>query len=136
MRTVSISGFGGSYEWGCQRMLQLGIAWLKEHPNFSFNHAYKQYKNITGVAIAVGDDAEALDKAIMDDPKLKEFGVTGAMHQFVVNHLAYIHRHSYEKWLAEMGTARKPEEFFEFDGEMSSVPTTEFSRKMDDQKAE
>ena len=129
MKTASISGFGGSYEWACQRMLQLGMEYLKAHPDFDFSNAYTQFRNIAGIAITNTNPAKELDFAMMADPRLD--GATGAMHQAVVNHLAYIHRHGYDKWIKELSAAREPGEVFEFDGTVESVPTTEFSREMD-----
>lgn len=122
MQTVSISGFGGSYEWGCQRMLQLGIEFLKTRPDFDFKNAYKQFQNVTGIAISETSDAEALDAAIMDDPVIKENGATGAMHQAVVNHLRFIHENGHDKWLEELRPHREPGDFFEFDGTEESIP--------------
>lgn len=98
MLTIDISGMGGSYEWGCQRMLQLGLEFLKENPTFDFS-GYKNYKNITGIFSEEPPDGKRLDDAIMNDPTLKEYGVTGAMHQSVINHLSYIHKNGYDKWL-------------------------------------
>ena len=36
--TIDISGMSGSYEWGCQIMLQAGLAFLKAHPDFHFDY--------------------------------------------------------------------------------------------------
>lgn len=121
MITFSISGFGGSYEWGCQRMLWLGLEWLKQHPEFSFDKAYRQFENVGGLAIAENAQAKELDTAIVDDPRLKKFGVTGAMHQFVINHLAFIHHKGYEKWCEELQACRGKDEVFDFDGEKLRV---------------
>lgn len=136
MKTVSISGFGGTYEWGCQRMLQLGLAWLKEHPQFDFAGAYVTFKNVYGVASPQNGSAEELDKAMMDDPMLKEYGVTGAMHQATLGHLGYIHHHGHEKWLEELKAAREPAEFFDFDGTMANIPQTKLSEEMDSRNPE
>jgi hypothetical protein len=122
MLTVDISGFGGSYEWGCQKMLQLGMEFLKQHPEFSFDNAYKEYKNVVGIAISENESAKALDKAMMDDPGLQEHGPTGAMHQTVLHHLRYIHEHGHMRWIDFMKEHRDPEDFFEFDGTVSSIP--------------
>ena len=95
MKTIDISGFGGSYEEMCQRMLRRGVKFLEDNPDFDFS-GYKQYKDIYGICIAESEDAKALDDAIMggdDSPP------TGAMHQAVVNHLAYIHKYGYDAWI-------------------------------------
>lgn len=95
MKTLDISGFGGSYEAGCQKMLLNGLNWLNEHPNFDFK-VYKTNPQVFGLCIGEDETAEALDKAVCEgvDP-------SGAMHHAVISHLAYIHKHGYEGWLTE-----------------------------------
>lgn len=95
MKTIDISGFGGSYEAGCQKMLMNGLKFLKEHPDFNWG-GYKEFKNVFGLTMAESSEAEALDKAVCEgvDP-------SGAMHSGVVNHLAYIHKQGYDAWIAE-----------------------------------
>lgn len=117
MLTCSISGFGGSYEWGCQRMLELGLKWLAAHPDFDFRGQYKEYENIKGIASPLTAAAQELDAAMQDDPTLRDFGTTGAMHQYTMHHLAYIHIHGREAWLSELRRHREPGDFFEFDCE-------------------
>jgi hypothetical protein len=127
MKTVSISGFGGSYEWGCQIMLELGIEWLKKNPDFDFS-VYKSPRRVYGLVITEDQRAKELDKVLTSGhPKLKEFGVTGAMHQAVLGHLAYIHRHGRDAWIAELGKHREPQDFFEFDGTEASCPMPDLS---------
>lgn len=96
MKTFNISGFGGGYEATCQKMLLRGIAWLKEHPQFSFQ-GYHTLKNIYGICSADTKEAKELDTVITDGLES-----TGAMHQAVIGHLAYIHQHGYENWIAEI----------------------------------
>lgn len=105
-------------------MLQLGMEWLKQHPEFSFKKQYKSLQGVFGVCFAETEEAKSLDDAMMDDQKLKECGVTGAMHQCVVGHLIYISRFGYDSWLEEIGQHREPEECFEFDGTEASCPPT------------
>ena len=94
MSTRDISGFGGGYEEGCQKMLKNGLRFLKDRKIFDWS-GYRQLKNVTGICIAENKDAEALDKAIMEGIE----DASGAMHQAVVNHLAYIWNHGLKKWL-------------------------------------
>jgi hypothetical protein len=112
MKTIDISGFGGSYEWGCQRMLQLGIQFLKENPDFDFS-GYKNFKNIIGIFAKEPENGKRLDEAIMNDIELKKHGVTGAMHQAVIQHLAYIHKNGYEKWVNAF--MDMPDRIYEFE---------------------
>jgi len=122
MRTMSISGFGGSYEWGCQRMLQLGIDWLKENVGFDFK-VYRSFRGVYGVVTTEDAKAKELDEVLVSgDPKLKDQGVTGAMHQAVIDHLSFIHKHTYAGWLAEGAKHRPAEDFFDFDGSEQSCP--------------
>ena len=96
MKTVDISGFGGGYEQTCQKMLRNGIEFLKGKPDFDWS-GYIQYKNVYGICTAVNEDAKALDDAIKEGTD----GTTGAMHQAVIGHLAYVHKNGYEAWLKE-----------------------------------
>ncbi len=45
METIDISGFGGSYEAGCQKMLLNGLKFLKDKPNFDWS-GYQSYNNV------------------------------------------------------------------------------------------
>lgn len=95
MKTIDISGFGGPYEAGCQKMLINGLKFLKEHPNFDWS-AYKEYRGVFGLTIAEGSEAKELDDAICQGVE-----PSGAMHSAVISHLAYIHKHGYEGWLSQ-----------------------------------
>lgn len=95
MKTIDISGMGGSYEAGCQLMLLQGLKYLKEHPDFDFS-VYKSFKNIYGICEGEGDKAKELDEVIT-----KGVEPSGAMHQAVISHLAYIHKHGHDAWIAE-----------------------------------
>jgi len=95
MKTIDISGFGGSYEAACQKMLLQGLKFLNEHPNFDFR-VYKSSPQVFGLCIGEGETAEALDKAVYEGVE-----PSGAMHHAVISHLAYIHKHGYEGWLSE-----------------------------------
>lgn len=96
MKTVDISGFGGGYEATCQKMLLNGIRFLKDKPGFDWS-GYSGYEGIYGVCKAENTDAKALDEAIMEGIG----DATGAMHEAVVSHLAYINKHGYDAWIAE-----------------------------------
>ena len=95
MKTVDISGFGGSYEAGCQKMLLNGLKFLNEHPNFDWS-AYKEYRGVFGLTIAESCEAKELDDAVCQDVE-----PSGAMHSAVISHLAYINKHGYDGWIAE-----------------------------------
>lgn len=94
MKSIDISGFGGGYEAVCQLMLLRGRAWLKEHPDFDFG-VYKQCKMVFGLCAATTDQSRELDNVLCAG-----VDVTGAMHHALIFHLAYIHKHGYDEWLA------------------------------------
>ena len=95
MKTIDISGFGGSCEAACQKMLLNGLKFLNEHPKFDFR-VYRSCRNVTGLCVGEGEDAKALDKAVCGGVE-----PSGAMHHAVIGHLAYIHKNGYEGWLTE-----------------------------------
>jgi hypothetical protein len=99
MKSVDISGMGGGYEDTCQAMLIAGKKWLAKHPEFSFDD-YKSYKNVVGVVIPPDTElAKELDKVLS---KAALGDMTGAQHQAVISHLAYIHNNDEEKWIQEL----------------------------------
>ena len=53
-----ISGFGGTFEDYCQRMLEAGVRWLNEHPQNRDMQAHG-FENVCGLLIADSDDAKA-----------------------------------------------------------------------------
>ena len=108
MKTIDISGFGGGYEATCQKMLLNGLRFLRDKPDFDWS-GYRTFKNVYGICSAVNDNAQALDKVLMDGID----DATGAMHQAVIFHLSYIHQHGYEEWLAE--AQRQGEKIIEID---------------------
>ncbi|KKK86589.1 hypothetical protein LCGC14_2761730 [marine sediment metagenome] len=97
MKTVDISGMGGSYELGCQKMIKNGMRFLKDKPDFDWA-GYIQYSNIYGIASAESEQAKALDDVLTDG---LNGDYTGAMHQAVVNHLRHIQELGYDGWLKE-----------------------------------
>ena len=113
--TISISGFGGGYEDMCQRMLWRGVAYLAERqPPVEMWAGAHAYENIYGVMSTEGEELKALEAAIIKDGD----DVTGAMHQAVMSHLAYIHKHGVLEWLREAMNHREPESFFTWEGEL------------------
>jgi len=98
IKTIDISGFGGGYEATCQAMLIAGMEWLKEHPSFTFE-GYKAYRNITGIVVPPETQlAKELDDILL---KAARDDMTGAQHQAVISHLAYIQAHGHEQWLED-----------------------------------
>lgn len=91
-----ISGFGGGYEAVCQQMLHNGVQFLSEQESVDFK--VFESPNIYGIVDLKGDDAQALENAVMggiDD-------ATGAMHHAVMTRLAYINKHGWENYCEEL----------------------------------
>jgi len=112
IKTWDMSGFGGSYESSLQLMTWTGVEFLQKNNIKSFQT--EQNSQIIGVAINTGETGKAFDKAILDC--VKEYGATGAMHQFATNHALYIAQHGYKNWFDRMQEHRKEiEEPFDFE---------------------
>jgi len=91
MKRVEISGFGGHYENACQRMLSIGLEWIKDKPLSIWEGVYS-YKGIFGIL-------HTTDKFHKLEERWEEIAPSGAMHQAVLQHLYYIHKYGYEAWL-------------------------------------
>ncbi len=95
-QTIDISGMGGGYEDGCQRMLWRGIQYLAERqPPVEMWERARQNPQIVGVLITEGEELKSLENYILRGCN----GASGAMHQAVMNHLAWIHKKGQENWL-------------------------------------
>lgn len=101
--TVDISGMGGGYERACQLMLQAGIKYLANKPNFVWDYN-KGYENVYGVCWSDSENAKRLDKILLD---AVGGDCSGAMHQCVIGHLIFIHKNGYDTWLNECGKDRQ-----------------------------
>ena len=99
--TINISGMGSGYERACQLMLRAGIKFLDEN---EFHFDYYGFENIYGVCITDTPWGKQLDKILMD---AVGGDCTGAMHQVVIEHLMYIHKNGYEKWLSTVPKNRR-----------------------------
>ena len=99
MKTLDISGMGDSYEEGCQRILWLGLEWIKDKPLDVWDKTYT-YKDVSGI-LETGEKMDGLEKILSADEFLNQGGMTGAMHQFSLNHLYQIHKNGYLWWLGE-----------------------------------
>ena len=100
--TVDISGMGGGYERACQLMLRAGISWLAKHRDFVFD--YETIPNVYGIAISDSASAKELDQVLLD---AAGGDCTGAQHQCVIGHLAYIHKFGLDAWLASVPSERR-----------------------------
>lgn len=93
-----ISGFGGGYEALCQQMLHNGVTFLAERSRTDVR--VLESPNLYGIVKLEGDDAEALESAVMQDIE----DATGAMHHAVMSRLAYINKNGWDDYC---GTLRE-----------------------------
>lgn len=90
MKVADISGMGGrefgGYEWGCQVIRARALRFLQSIPAESPFPEHHGFEGITGILVSDNDRAREMDKFIEAHPKLQEFGMTGAMHQYGIMH--------------------------------------------------
>jgi len=91
-----ISGFGGSYEATCRKMLLNAVKYFEEHPDC--NPIFKGFEGVYGLMMADNEDAKALNEAIMEGID----DATGMMHEAVVISALYIKKHGWDKYVDEM----------------------------------
>ena len=96
-----ISGFGGNYEDVCQQMLHNGVLFLGRRS--AADVKVLESPQIFGVVQLEGDDAQALEDAVMDGIE----DATGAMHHSVMSRLAWINKNGWDAYCDEL---RKSEE--------------------------
>ena len=79
---VEISGFGGSYEAGCQDMLEAGVNWLEANKETIQKGSIKisGLKGVIGYVHPESDLAEEMSKTIIEACP----DCTGAMHHAVM----------------------------------------------------
>lgn len=97
-----ISGFGDSYEAACQQMLHNGVAFLQAKAGEQgIDVKVLELENVYGIVKLEGEDAEALEAAVMGGIE----DATGAMHHAVMSRLAWINKNGWDKYCEEL---RKP----------------------------
>ena len=106
-KSVSISGFGGGYEDACQRMLWLGMEWIKDKNKSIWVKAHGYDNGPIQFYGIYHTEGQLKDLEKIWDDKIDDY--TGAMHQAVMQHLRYIHENGYEKWLKYVCDHRKEE---------------------------
>jgi hypothetical protein len=108
----------GGYEWGCQVICARALRFLQQAKESGEFPQFHTYQNITGLLVGDNPAAKKLDEFILQHEKLREYGMTGAMHQFGIIHALKIFelgREGYFKALTEGEGARGPEDFYEFE---------------------
>ena len=92
-----ISGFGGSYEEACRKMVVAGLNWLDMHP--LAEPKFHGYKGVYGILSEDNAIAKELSTAMVD---AAGGDCTGAMHQATVTTVLWIREHSWEEYVKEM----------------------------------
>lgn len=106
--------FGG-YEWGCQVICARALRFLQQAKESGEFPSFHGYENIIGVLAPDNEAAKKLDAFILQHEKLREYGMTGAMHQFGVQHALKIFQLGRDEYLKQLADVREPGDFFEFE---------------------
>ena len=91
-----VSGFGGTYEKSCRKMIKAGLEWFDVHPEA--DPQFKGYEGIYGIISVDNEDAQELSNAVLasvDD-------CTGAMHQATIGHILHAHDVGWMTYVEEM----------------------------------
>ena len=112
-----ISGFGGGYEECCRHTLLEGLKFWDDQGE-GFNPRYQVPRAKTqggeeiefyGVLMDQNEDARLLDQALNDAAE-SHGGLTGAMHQAIVNHLFFIRQNGWDRYVEEMSRDDRDDE--------------------------
>lgn len=91
-----ISGFGGDYETACRSMVIAGVKWLDE--NKEANPTFEQFPNVMGLTINENEDMQKMQNVMCGVCN----SCSGAMMQAATNHVLYVHKNGWEKYIEEM----------------------------------
>lgn len=120
VKTVELSGRGGGYEEACQKLLWIGIDWIKDKPLEIWEKSDDGQRNegisTVGVYSTEHDALKELDKKFW----ALDYGISGMQHWTAMGHLKMIHHYGYKWWIAEGKKHREPEDFKEFD--LDTIP--------------
>ena len=93
-----ISGFGGGYEQCCQDMLEAGVEWILDHPEFEFDA--EGFQGVTGIIYANNEETQELMRTIIDASRNQD-GVaeaSGAQVHGVMLRLGFIASKGWEAY--------------------------------------
>lgn len=94
---AEISGFGGSYEEACRKMVIAGLEFLDKNPEM--DPKFSVYENVHGIINEKNEDAKKLTKA-MSDAIAGE--CTGIMMQACVFHVFHIKQYGWPEYVKKM----------------------------------
>lgn len=92
-----ISGFGGTYEEGCRKMVVAGMEWMDN--NKEANPQFSTVKDIYGLIHSEDEEAKQLTKHMN---KAANNEATGGMMECCVNHVRYAHQNGWDKYIEVM----------------------------------
>lgn len=92
-----ISGFGGGYEEVCRKMVIAGLEWADAKGDA--DPRWKESEQIYGITIDENEDAKAMQNAML---KAADNDCTGAMMQATMNHVLYVLKNGWDKYVALM----------------------------------
>ncbi len=101
---AEISGFGGGYEEECRAAIVRGLEWWDANPMAA--PKFHGWKDVYGIIMEDNEDAKALSAAVA--PKGSD--MTGAMHQAAIEHILYIRKNGWEKYVQVKTDQKKEEE--------------------------
>jgi len=103
--SIDMSGMGGGHEMTCQRMLWLGLQKLDAWPLSTWEGTHS-FGSVYGVLHTEDNELKTLEKEWSADPEISKDGITGAMHQCVMQHLQQIHTNGYQWWIDSISEDR------------------------------
>lgn len=96
-----ISGFGGGYEKTCQDMLEAGVEWMLEHPEFEFSA--EGYQGAVGLVYANNEETQELMHVIVNASKNKDGApeADGAQIHGIMQRLGFIANNGWHAYVAQ-----------------------------------
>lgn len=88
-----ISGFGGTYEECCRRMLAAALEWLDAHPEA--DPKFGQYGEEENA------DAKAISAAAVKAAEAMSYGPSGAQHGAAISHALWIKANGWDAYVRE-----------------------------------
>lgn len=92
-----ISGMGGGYEAVCRAMVIAGLEWADKKGNA--DPKWKESPQIYGITMDENEDAKELQDVML---KAADNDCTGAMMQATMNHVMFVLKNGWDKYVAEM----------------------------------
>lgn len=98
-----ISGFGGSYETACRKMVMRAATWLRAHEDA--DPTFGEIEGVFGISDAFNDDAKQAREEMVKaakDVSGNAGGPTGAMIHACTQHVVYISEYGWDEYKRQM----------------------------------